>query len=156
MKLTRQSLTGTLQHNGEIITFAFDHSATGHKLVLNLPPSCSFENVKDWLAALEDPEGTPRSQPHAIFIPKEPADPEEPASPEKADELPPGAWAKSKYAAKHYRVTASTITAWGNKGRIRRLRTARKHGPTGSPIWLYDVSHDRNNVPAPGTWEVAQ
>jgi len=134
VKIEAQEIVGSLSRKEGKILFTYN----SHKgeITLTLPTAVQWETIKMWLEVLED-------QPDTVNPPKE--------LPEKA-----ARWTSNKDAAKHYRVSKSTIFDWGLNGRIRRRASRKRHSRTGGPIWQYDVSHNHTNVPPKHTYSVHQ
>lgn len=149
MKIEAQEIVGSLSRKEGKILFTYN----GHKgeITLTLPTAVQWETIKMWLEVLED---TNRAQSlkawRAWFAPKT-----EGNEPKDADDkTKPPQWTSCKDAAKHYRVSMSTVHHWGAAGRIRRRRSGKTHSRTRGPIWQYDVSHNYTSVPPKDTYSV--
>ena len=130
MQIETQEINGNLHRKEGQVRFAYDSHE--QLLTLILPRGLKWSTLKTWLELLED-------RPDTNTPPRE--------LPEK-----PPRWASCKDAAKHYRVSMSTVHHWGASGRIRRKDSGRIHGRTKTAIWVYDVSHLYTNVPPKGTY----
>ena len=141
MKIEAQEIVGSLSRKEGKILFTYN----SHKgeITLTLPTAVQWETIKMWLEVLEDTSEHKDNAPTPAYADKRP----ETRRPQ---------WTSNKDAAKHYRVSKSTVHHWGAAGRIRRRRSGKTHSRTKSPVWEYDVSHNYTSVPPKHTYSVQQ
>lgn len=138
MKIKTQEISGIMQRPEGSVLFFYD--SIKQRLTLELPKGIDWDTLQTWLEVLdEDPE------PQAVPVTR----PVTRAGTKYTDRTP--RWARSCEAAKHYRVSMSTIHQWGLTGRIRRTRSGLTHARTKGPMWRYDVAHPYTAVPPKGT-----
>ena len=140
MVIDNENIFGSLKVGGKAVGFSWDSHQ--QQLIVTTHKEITWDRVKLWLEVLEDSHKREKAETLE----------QDDAESESATKVRAPRWARCSEAAKHFRVSSSCINHWGRNGRIRRRESSKRHAVTDGPIYDYDISSPRTNVPPKGTW----